>query len=54
MFKELENLVYTNDEQMINKNDKFATARINGVRISAKVVEGKSLEEILSQEEMLR
>ena len=53
MFKELENLVYTNDEQM-KKTQKSATIGFNGLRISAKVAEGKELEEILKEKEMVR
>lgn len=52
MFEELENLVYTKDEQVTN--EKTATVGFKGLRISAKVVEGKSLEEILRGEELVR
>ena len=54
MFKELENLVYNTDEQMKNGNDKSATVGLGGLRINAKVVEGKSLEEILNSKELAR
>lgn len=51
MFKELENLVYTEDEQIKKET---ATVEFKGLRINAKVASGKNLEEILSQDELVR
>lgn len=52
MLEELGHLVYTKDEQLTKEKD--ATIGFKGLKISAKVVEGNVLEEILKKEELVR
>lgn len=54
MFEELKNLVLDNEQMMSNIKDKTATIGFGGLRINAKVVDGKSLELLLSKEELTR
>ena len=54
MFEELRNLVFDNEQMINNIENNAATVGFKGLRISAKVVDGKNLEDILGKEEIIR